>query len=208
MHESINPNPKQPEQQKKSLEEIREEILSKESLSYVMGFCTKLLYRVDNGKYVDRAEELGNAVIFQAYKEASQYRGESALKTWMGAIAINTFKMFVREMKTKKNIPVESGVQLYDKDDKADKSFELKDEGMDPLERVIANEQFNIIRAAMKKLHPREKQALDVHLNNDGETREEMAAKMGISVATFKSLLYRARLKIAEDIEAKKKNKK
>ncbi len=199
MPESFNHTPERPNQLNgRSLEEIRDQILKEKN--YILSICKKFLLEKSGMKYMDTAEGLADEAIARAYDRAAKYKGEAALQTWLVRIAINIINSFLRK---KRNEPGESNLSIDGVNDEGFSSFQLEDSNLNPEAYLIKKEQKQILSDGMSELSSRQREALNLWLEREGDPQEIAAEKMGVSMSAFRSLVSAAKQKLAKYVESR-----
>ena len=123
------------------------------------------------------ASDLAQDVFVRAFKGLRNFKGDSALGTWLYRVGVNTClnRVAVKRPATE---PIEA-VQ------RADDLIE------DPLERVMRGERAVLVRAAIQKL-PRKQRATLILRVYQELTHEEIARVLGSSVGAVKANFFHA----------------
>jgi len=126
------------------------------------------------------AEDVGQEVFIRFYRSMKQYKGDSALSTYLIRIAINLSLNAIKKQKKRKTGDL----------DKID--FQLKDE--DYAEKA---DNAEIIEQALAKLPPDYRSVVVLRLI-DGYSTKETAQLLKIPLGTVLSRLSRAQIKLKE----------
>lgn len=184
--------PRQPDQSEEArIKKLKEDI--QEQRQFVKKTCQIILFGY-NAKYTNTTiEDLTQEILLKACRNASKYRGEAKLTTWLDRITKTTIIDFLRRQK---NEPSASGISV-DTDIEGYKPFELPDKRLGPEKLLLRQEEQEIFKEGMKKLSPRQKQVVEIILANGGEkTQEKLAEELGIPYESLKDILFKAKKKL------------
>jgi RNA polymerase sigma factor (sigma-70 family) len=187
----------------KTLDDTKTEILSERK--FIVNLCRTFLSTRNGGRYVDRAEELGNQAIARACERVDQYKREKHLRAWLGRIATNEVNDFFRKIK---NEPSESKISIDDTNDDGSKIFELQGAELSPEEHLIQKERLETLREGIATLSLRQRQALELSIEREDGKYEDIATQMETSVPAVKALVFQAKRKLKEHAESKERKKK
>ncbi len=123
------------------------------------------------------ASDLAQDVFVRAFKGLRKFKGDSSLGTWLYRVGVNACLNRVA-IKRPLTEPIESA-QLID--DRAD----------DPLGRVLQGERAVVVRAAIRRLPPRQRATLILRVYQE-LTHEEIAGILGSSVGAVKANFFHA----------------
>lgn len=143
------------------------------------------------------AEDVVQDAILKAHANLSGFQQRARFSTWITRIAINEALMTLRRHKRMKRVPLEVPVPSEESDDR---SWELPLDQEDP-EALYARMQVRekLLQAA-RSLSPAH-QAVFVLAYMRGCTNQETADRLGLSVATVKSRLHRARKQVCAKLD-------
>jgi RNA polymerase sigma-70 factor (ECF subfamily) len=134
------------------------------------------------------AEDIAQEAFIKAYRALPQFRGDSAIYTWMYRIAINTAK---NSLASRDRSPIAYDLDLTDPEESHSVQSRLQDpdtpEGM-----ALTEEIRGIVNSAIEGL-PEELKTAIVLRELDGLSYEEIAAAMECPVGTVRSRIFRAR---------------
>ncbi len=141
----------------------------------------------------DAEDNLQN-VLFKAYRKIHQFEGKSQFSTWLVRIAINEAMMILRKRGPEKaaayaNVDPSNG--------QPEKSSGVRDSHADPEREYIARE---LTTKAFNGLNPNLRDAFLLH-KAEGWTHPELAKTLGIDADTVKSRIFRARVKLRQQLE-------
>jgi len=144
------------------------------------GWVFQLAYRFSRDR--QDAEELTQEIFFRAWRRAAGFRGEAAFATWLYRLAVNVCLNHRQKAKSRPApLSLEGEPQAGEPDAGA---------------LLVAGEREARLRAALDALPARQRLALALASFED-RSYEEIAAAMGVSVASVESLLFRARRNLA-----------
>lgn len=136
-------------------------------------------------------EDLEQEVYLKVWKNADKYQERGNLKSWIGTIARNISKDYLKSSAKKHE-------KLLDEDDTA--LDVVKDNKETPELKVIRNDRQERITKAVNRLKPKFREVI-IYCEVYGYTYEECAKKLKCPVGTIKSRLYNAKKQLAVDLE-------
>jgi RNA polymerase sigma-70 factor (ECF subfamily) len=123
-----------------------------------------------------------------------EFEGKSSFSTWLTRITVNEALMLLRRRRRHRELSID--------DDSVDvegtaSGLEIPDSDPDPEASYLQQEEARILSAAMDKLTPGMRKAIE--LRDLGElSTGEAARRMGLSVSATKSSILRGRRKLRE----------
>jgi RNA polymerase sigma-70 factor, ECF subfamily len=137
------------------------------------------------------AEDITQQSFQKAFVHLHAFEGKSSFSTWLTRITVNEALMLLRRSRGRREISLdEDPFEL-----KESARLEIPDSDPDPEARYLQREQAGILSAAIDRLTPRLRKAIE--LRELGELSvEEAALRMGLSVAAVKSRLLHGRRKL------------
>lgn len=158
--------------------------------------CQRMLFltAVSIVKSDDEAEEVVQEAVFKAFKNISSFRGEAKFSTWLVQITVNEAREVLRRHR---RAAVESLDEGYENDEGDYMPMDFADWREIPSECLERKELRSAIRHALGRLRPIYRNVLmlrDVHHMSVKETAEAL----GISEASVKTRLLRARLQMRD----------
>ena len=134
-------------------------------------------------------EDVAQDVFVQVHRGARTFEGRSSFKTWLYAIALRV----CRDHRRRQRVAVD-GRTIDADDDHA--LAALPDLSLDPLQRLESGERSALVRAAVERLTPAHRTALQLR---DGENMsyDEIAHVLDVPVGTVRSRLHNARAALA-----------
>lgn len=124
------------------------------------------------------AEEILQDVMLAAWNNASTFRGDSKVRTWLLVIARNR-AINSRRRQSPHLVALEDGINNFSSD-------------TGPLEKVVIHSRDEALRAAIESLPPVHREILTLVFYNQ-LSGPEVANVLGISEGTVKSRLHRAK---------------
>lgn len=141
------------------------------------------------------AEDVTQEVFMKVFESIGNFKGESALSTWLYRIAVTSSLEFLRKKRRKKRFAFvlslfgDSNEPLADPPD-----FEH------PGVRLDQRENARTLFKAVAGLPENQKIAFTLH-KMEGLSYQEVAEVMGTTVSAVESLLHRARLNLRKTLE-------
>jgi RNA polymerase sigma-70 factor, ECF subfamily len=142
------------------------------------------------------AEDLAQEVFLRVHRAKETYEPSAKFSTWIYRITANASLNFLRSRKARRKV---SGAMPGSGDDGPETDFE--DERAEaPDERMEKDELSRVLRRIVDDLPERQRMAIVLN-KYEGQSYEDVAAAMDLSVMAVKSLLTRARVNIKEKLE-------
>jgi RNA polymerase sigma-70 factor (ECF subfamily) len=135
----------------------------------------------------DEADDIGQEVFIRFYKSMENFRGDSALGTYLTRIAINLSLNEISRRKRK---------SIFSFDKIIEEGFDIKNTNNPSNE----TENQEIIQFALQKLSAKYRSVIVLRLI-DGYSTEETAKILGIPLGTVLSRLTRAQIKLKEYLQ-------
>jgi len=146
----------------------------------------------------DDAQDLCQETFLRVHRYLSQYRFDSALRTWIGRIA---YSAALRHLE-RRRLPLADDPLLVDADDAEGGRSDALDRipGDDDLQARLEQTQIDaIVRRHMDRLPPIQSLLLTLY-HLDELTIPEIAATTGLPSGTIKSHLSRARVRLRDSL--------
>src|SRR6202030_2326667 len=141
---------------------------------------------------ITRNREDAEDVVQQSFQKAfinlQKFEGDSLFSTWLTRIAINEARMLLRRRRGSREVPIEESSM------KAESALPLEfpDSAPNPEDSCLDREQEQVLSAALNKLRPGIRKAIE--LRDLGElSTGETALVMGLSVAAVKGRVFHGR---------------
>jgi RNA polymerase sigma-70 factor, ECF subfamily len=139
------------------------------------------------------AEDIVQQSFQKAFLHLHKFEGKSRFSTWLTRIAINEALMFLRRGRRLREVSIND---LSGNKETA-LGLEIPDSRADPESSFLQDERSRILSAAMNRLSPRIRQAIE--LRELGELSTEEAARvLGISVSAVKARVFHGRRKLRQ----------
>ncbi len=149
---------------------------------------------------ITRNREDAEDVVQQSFQKAfinlKKFEGESLFSTWLTRIAINEALMLLRRKRGSREEPIAESTSK----DEAVLPLDFPDSGPNPEDSYLDREQEQVLSAALNKLRPGIRKAIE--LRDLGElSTGETALVMGLSVAAVKGRVFHGRKKLRETLK-------
>ena len=148
---------------------------------------------------ITRNREDAEDVVQQSFQKAfinlQKFEGDSLFSTWLARIAINEARMLLRRKRGSREVPIEESST------KAESALPLEfpDSAPNPEDSCLDREQEQVLSAALNKLRPGIRKAIE--LRDLGElSTGETALVMGLSVAAVKGRVFHGRRILRETL--------
>lgn len=139
------------------------------------------------------AEDIVQETFKKAFVHLQKFEGKSSFSTWLTRIAINEALMLLRRRRTLHEVPVDD----WSSDQGTTLGVELGDASPDPEASYLQKEGARILSAAIRRLRPGIRRAVELRELGELSTRET-AGLMGLSVAAIKARLFHARKELGK----------
>jgi len=149
---------------------------------------------------ITRNREDAEDVVQQSFQKAfihlKKFEGKSLFDTWLTRIAINEALMLLRRKRGSHEVPIEASST------KTENALPLDfpDSAPNPEASCLDREQEQILSAALNKLRPGVRKAIELRELGELSTRET-ALVMGLSVAAVKGRVFHGRRKLRETLK-------
>jgi RNA polymerase sigma-70 factor, ECF subfamily len=134
------------------------------------------------------AEDIVQETFQSAFLHLDQFEGKSAFLTWLTRIAINHALMLLRSRRSRR----ESSMDASNNEKIAASARAIPDARPNPEASYFAREKVEVLTAAVGKLKPRLRTAIELRELADLSTRET-ARRMGISIGAVKARVFQGR---------------
>jgi len=142
----------------------------------------------------EAAEDCGQEAMIRIWRNLGNYRGECALESWVYRIAANCCMDWLRKKKRDRSVSMEP----------------LREQGFDPAdetpgteEQVVAKDEKQRLREAIRQLPEDQREAL-ILTQLEKVSYEEAAQMLGVSEGTVKSRVNRAKARLKEILSEKR----
>lgn len=137
------------------------------------------------------AEDALQDAFLNAYLGLPSFQGKSKLSTWLIRIGINSALMILRRRRCRPETSLEQH-----QDSELDSGYvEVRDHAPDPEQVYDQQQRCHAIRRALQQLDPKLQAAMGIRLSTE-HSMGEIAQDLGVSVASVKARLYRARKRL------------
>jgi RNA polymerase sigma-70 factor (ECF subfamily) len=144
----------------------------------------------------EAAEDIAQQTFQKAFVHLRQFKRNSSFSTWLTRIAMNEALMWLRRNRRLAEVPLEKpNVQ-----NETVLRLDPPDPAPNPEEICLQLERKRIVSAAINKLTPTVRSALELRELAEVSTRET-ARLMGISVAAVKARLFHGRRKLRDRLK-------
>ena len=136
-------------------------------------------------------EDLEQEVYIKLWKNSDKYKEQGSMKSWIGTIAKNTSKDYLK-----------SAMVRNEQNSTSDEFVitSIKDKKTTPEDRVLASERQKRIIKAIDSLKPKLRETIML-CEIYGYTYEEAAEKLNCPIGTIKSRIYNAKKELAEVLQ-------
>jgi RNA polymerase sigma-70 factor (ECF subfamily) len=142
------------------------------------------------------AEDVVQQSFQKAFVHLKKFQGKSLFYTWLTRIAINEALMLMRRKRGVHEVPIEESSTKTD----SGLPVDFRDSAPNPEDSCLDREQEQILSAALNKLGPGIRRAIE--LRDLGELSiGETALVMGLSVTAVKCRVFRGRRKLRERLK-------
>jgi len=149
-------------------------------------------------RVLGNAEDAEDALqdgLLSAYRNLKRFEGRSQFSTWLTRIAINEARMLLRRKRGSREVPIE---ESSTKTENA-LPLDFPDSAPNPEDSCLDREQEQVLSAALNKLRPGIRKAIELRELGELSTRET-ALVMGLSVAAVKARVFHGRRKLRETL--------
>jgi len=134
------------------------------------------------------AEDAMQDALLSAFRNIRRFEGRSTFSTWLTRVAINSALMSLRKRRGFREV----SISQHDPEPEAGPILEVPDHAPNPERRYAQLEQHQTLHAAVRKLRPGLRKAVELRQLREC-SMEETAETLGISVAAAKGRLFHAR---------------
>ena len=148
---------------------------------------------------ITRNREDAEDVVQQSFQKAfvhlKKFQGNSLFHTWLTRIAINEALMLLRRKRGLNEVPIKESSTKTE----SALPLDFLDSGPNPEASCLDREKEQILSAALNKLRPGIRKAIELRELGELSTRET-ALVMGLSVAAVKGRVFHGRRKLRETL--------
>ncbi len=142
------------------------------------------------------SEDLTQEVFLRLYRSRETYQPRAKFVTWLYHITQNVARNAIRSRRRRPCVYLDTVSESSDGNLLEALLSERSEEPSRPVERAEVRE---VVRSAVSGLGARQRRAVELHQLKGG-TYSEVAEKMDMTTEAAKSLLYRARNQLREDL--------
>jgi RNA polymerase sigma-70 factor (ECF subfamily) len=139
------------------------------------------------------AEDIVQQTFQKAFIHLHQFEWKSSFSTWATRIAINQALMLLRRRHALREVPIAD----LSNDEVTTSVLEPADPSPDPEANYLQREKARSLSSAMRRLRPGTRRAFELKELRELSARET-AGQMGVSVATIKARVFRARRELSK----------
>lgn len=160
---------------------------------YERKILSYIYHMLKSARMETMAEDLCSETFYKAYRSLHSFREvEASFKTWLYTIARNTV---LSELRKTKSINVSLG-----ENSALSLAMSLASSEYTPEQTILRNEKVSMVRDAINNLPEKQRSALILR-EYDQMDYQEIANILGQTVSSVKSLLFRARASIKQQLE-------
>lgn len=141
------------------------------------------------------AEDVVQQSFHKAFVHLRRFEGKSRFSTWLTRIAINEALMLLRKKRSSPEVPIADTATA----DETGLPLDFPDSDPSPEDNYLLEEQKRMVSAAVKKLSPRSRRAIELRELGDLST-EETARILGLSIGAVKARIFHARRKLRKSL--------
>jgi RNA polymerase sigma-70 factor, ECF subfamily len=145
-----------------------------------------MVYRITRNR--EDAEDVVQQSFHKAFIHLKKFQGESLFSTWLTRIAINEALMLLRRKRGLQEVPIEESSMKTE----SALQLELPDSAPNPEDSCLDREQEQVLSAALNKLRPGIRKAIELRELGELSTRQTSLV-MGLSVAAVKGRVFHGR---------------
>jgi RNA polymerase sigma-70 factor (ECF subfamily) len=143
------------------------------------------------------AEDIVQQSLQKAFVHLGQFQGHSSFCTWLTRIAINEALMWQRKKSSAAEVSIEPAIETNG----ITVALDFPSSGPSPEDSCFRSELKQILSAALNKLTPRARKAIELRELEELST-EEAARLLGVSVSAMKGRVFHGRKKLQEVLES------
>lgn len=142
------------------------------------------------------AEDALQDTFFRAYRALPSFEGRAKISSWLTRIAINSALMTVRKRHAPPGMSIEQNANCGDDSSRID----VPDSALNPEQLCYQNQRSQAISLAIRRLDPKLRTPIHMWLS-DEPSMKELAQQLGVSIASAKARLHRARKRLIRSPE-------
>ena len=166
---------------------------SEDAFAELQAHYTQRLYNtiIRITKNHEDAEDALQDTFLRVHLALCGFEGRSSFYSWVTRIAMNSALMVLRKRRARPEVSFD--LPLDGADDLP--HFEIKDSSPNPEQIYYERQQWLRMLRSIQNLQPKLQEAIRIRMASEC-SRKEIAHTLGISVASVKSRLYRARVRL------------
>ena len=145
------------------------------------------------------AEDALQETFLSAYRALSSFEGRAKFSTWLTRIAINSALMIIRRRRTRPEIHFEERPDSHE----FTAGFDVADSALDPEQLIDQRQRYSAILFAIQRLDPKLQVPIQIWMSQD-YSMMEIAQSLGVSLASVKSRIHRARMRLRRSTTQKR----
>jgi RNA polymerase sigma-70 factor, ECF subfamily len=165
--------------------------------SRYMGLIRKRVYNIVRNR--EDAEDVVQETLLKAYRHLSDFRASCSFSTWVTRIAINTALMLMRKRKARPEV----SLVLSTETDQTERIFDISDLSPSTEQTYSRHETLGFMLREVSRLPAVYRSVLDQYHAQE-KSMQDAADTLGISVASAKSRLFRARRTLRSRLEGQR----
>lgn len=142
------------------------------------------------------AEDIVQQTSQKAFVYLHRFEEKSSFSTWLTRIAINEALMLLRRGRLLREVSIDESSNR----EETSRDLELSDSSTNPEASCLRQEAARILSAAMHKLKPPVRTAVELRELGELSTRET-ARRMGLSVSAVKARVFHGRRRLRKTLE-------
>ena len=139
-------------------------------------------------RFREDAEDIVQQTFQKAYISLHRFEGRSSFSTWLTSIAINEALMLLRRNRARREIAIDESSNP----EESPPCLSICDSGIGPEASYLREEAAEILAAAMYRLTPPVRKAIELRELGELSTRET-ARRMGLSIPAVKARIFHGR---------------
>jgi RNA polymerase sigma-70 factor (ECF subfamily) len=148
------------------------------------------IFRITRNR--EDAEDVLQDTFLHIYRALQSFEGRSTFYSWATRIAINSALMALRKRRVRPEVPFDLPARSGD----APPQFEVRDPSPSPEQIYVDRQMWTAILHSIHSLQPKLRETIRIRMAREC-SMDEIARTLGITVASVKSRLYRARLQLS-----------
>jgi RNA polymerase sigma-70 factor, ECF subfamily len=137
------------------------------------------------------AEDVLQDTFLRVYLALYSFEGRCSFYTWATRIAMNSALMLLRKRRARP----EAALDLFMEAERGPRPFDVMDSSPNPEHIYCDRQRLVELLRSIQRLEPKLQETIQIRAAGECSMRE-IAGKLGVSVASVKSRLYRARVRL------------